>query len=83
MCSLIENALFNLLNVPFNYLSKHSLPNCLYVYSDLGGVISSSYTFNALCGMWLSQVCGNWRVKMCSLKKSWGEPCDSNKNFNT
>ena len=51
MCSLIENALFNLLNVPPNYLNKHSLPNCLYVYSDVGGVISSFYTFNALFGM--------------------------------
>ena len=38
-----ENALLtgNLLNVTLNYLSKHSIPNCLYVYSDVGGVISS------------------------------------------
>ena len=67
MCS-IENAPLNLLNVPLNYLSKHSLPNCLYVYSDVGGVIRSFYTFNA-------QVCRTCRVKMCSLKKSWGEAC--------
>ena len=40
MCSLIENALLNLLNVPPNYLGKHSLPNCLYVCSDVGGVTS-------------------------------------------
>ena len=56
MCSLIENALLNLLNLPLNYLSKHSLPNCLYFifYSDVGGVISSFYTFNALCGVCLA-----------------------------
>ena len=35
MCPLIENALLNLLNVPLNYLSMHSLPNCLYVDSDV------------------------------------------------
>ena len=51
MCPLVENALLNLLNVPHNYLSKHSLPNCLYVYSDVGGVISSFYTFNAVCDL--------------------------------
>ena len=48
MCSLIENALHILLHVPLNLLTKHSLPNCLYVYSDVG---SRFYTFNALCGM--------------------------------
>ena len=41
MCSLIENALLSLLNVPLNYLSKHYLLNCLYVYNDVGGVINS------------------------------------------
>ena len=51
-------------------MSKHSLPNCLYVYSDVAGVISSFYTFNA-------QVCRTWHVQMCSLKKSWGDPCTS------
>ena len=51
MCSLFENALLNLLNVPLDYLSKHSLPNCLYVYGDVGCVISSVYTFNTVCGM--------------------------------
>ena len=62
MCPLIENPLLNLLNVPLNYLSKHSLPNCLYAYNDVGGVISSFYTFNV-------QLCGTRRIKMCSLKK--------------
>ena len=75
MCFLIENALLNLLNVPLmiNYLSKHSLLNCLpvYVYSDVGGVMSSIYTFNAKCGI-VTCTCGTWRVKMCSLNKSWG-----------
>ena len=47
MCPLIENALLNLLNVHLNNLSKYSLPNCLYVYSDVGGVINSFYTLNA------------------------------------
>ena len=32
MCSLIENVLINLLNVALNYLSKHSLPNCMPIY---------------------------------------------------
>ena len=67
MCSLIENALLNLQNVHRNYLRKHSLPNCLYVYSDVGGLVSSFYTCNA-------QVYKTQRVKMCSLKNSWGEP---------
>ena len=48
MGSLLGNALLNLLNVPLNYLSRQSLPNCLYVYSDVGGVLSS---FNAVCDM--------------------------------
>ena len=61
MCSLNENALLNLLNVPLNYLSKHCLPNCLL------GIICSFYTFNA-------QSMQNQCVKMCSLEKSWGEP---------
>ena len=43
----IENTLLNLLNVPLNYLSKHSVLNCLYVFSDVGGVIGSFDTFNA------------------------------------
>ena len=38
-------------NALLNYLSKHSLPNCLYIYSDVGGVLSSFYTFNDVCGM--------------------------------
>ena len=63
MCSLIENALLNLLNVPLNYLSKHSLTNWLYVY------ISNFYTFN-------TQVCRTWRLKMCSLKKILGRTLD-------
>ena len=72
MCSLIENALLNLLNVHLNYLSKHSLPNCQYAYtcSDVGGVRSSFYTFNA-------QLCRTQPVKnvlLRLLKKSWGEP---------
>ena len=67
MCSLIKNALLNLLNLPLNYLGKHSLPNCLYVYSDVGGVISSVYTLNA-------QVCRTRHVKMCSLKNPWENP---------
>ena len=66
MCSLIENARLNLLNVPLNYLSKHSISNCLYVYSDVWGVTSSFYTFNA-------QECGTRCIKVCSLKKSWGD----------
>ena len=64
MCSLFENALLYLLNVSLH----HSLTNCIHVYSDAGGVISRFYTFN-------TQVCSTQRVKMCSLNKSWGEPC--------
>ena len=45
------------------------------VDSDVGGVTSSFYNINALFGMWLAQESGTQRVKMCSLKKSWGEPC--------
>ena len=71
MCSLIENALLYLLNVPFNHLSKHSLPNYLYVYIDVGSVRSSFYTLNAVCGMWLAQISRTWGVKMCSLKNPW------------
>ena len=68
MCSLIENVLLNLLIVPLNYLSTHYLPNCLYAYIDVGGVLSSFYTFN-------TQLWGTRRIKMCSLKIFWGEPC--------
>ena len=73
-----ENALLNfskhwkLLSVPLNYLSKHILPNFLYVYSDAGCVKSSFYTFNALCGMRLAQVCGTCHIKKCCLKKILG-----------
>ena len=74
MCSLIENALLDLLNVPLNCLNKHSLSNCLYVYSDVGCVISSFYTLNTICGMWLAQVGGTQCVKMCSLKNPGDNP---------
>ena len=71
MCSLIEDALLNLLHLPLNYLSKHSLyPTAYMSYSDVGGVISSFYTFNA-------QICQTWHVKICSLKKTWGEPWEA------
>ena len=44
------------------------------VYRDVAAVISIFYTVNALFGMWLAQVCRTQRVKMCSLKISWGGP---------
>ena len=68
MCSLFENTLLNLLNVPLNYSNKHSLPISLYDNNDVGGVISSFHSFNN------AQRCRTQCVKMCSLKKSFGEP---------
>ena len=40
----------------------------------INNVGSSFYTFNTVCGMWLAQVCGTQRKRLCSLKISWGEP---------
>ena len=59
--SILINIEQSLLYVPLNYWDDLTFPTH-YLYGDVGGVIISIYTFNL-------QLCGTWRLKMCSLKK--------------
>ena len=55
-------------------LIENALLNLLNVtLNDL----NKQFTFNTVYGMWLAQVCGTWRTKMCSLKNPGENPVDT------
>ena len=73
MCSLIENTLLLTKCAPFKITWVNTPYPTAYMSKMMLGVyvISSFYTFKAVCGMWFAQVCRTRRVKMCSLKNLW------------